>query len=134
MEEELQLQLANFQACIENRDERLARSVLDEGYALMLVVPQPAVVPRSRWLEVLPDYVVHSYAVEHVDVDVDGDVAVVLQRVQMEATVLGEDRSGTFVLTDVWRRRPIGWRVWRRHSTPQSAGPMPDAAGPNFGP
>jgi hypothetical protein len=125
MDEELQRQLANFQACIERRDEPLARSVLDEGYALMLVVPQPAVVPRSRWLEVLPDYVVHSYAVKHVEVDVDGDVAVVLQRVQMEATVLGEDRSGMFVLTDVWLRRPIGWRLWRRHSTPHSAGPMP---------
>ena len=28
--------------------------------------------------------------------DVDGDCATILQRVQMQATVMGQDRSGTF--------------------------------------
>lgn len=51
-------------------------------------------MPRSRWLEVLPDYVVHSYRVEERVLDVDGDGAAVVQRVDMEVTVLGEDRSG----------------------------------------
>jgi hypothetical protein len=45
----------------------------------------------------------------------------------MSATVLGEDRSGTFIITDVWRHRSDGWRVWRRHSTPMFAGDMPGA-------
>jgi hypothetical protein len=42
----------------------------------------------------------------------------------MKATVLGEDRSGLFVISDVWRRGEQGWRVWRRHSTPLSAGAL----------
>ena len=125
MDEDLRGQLAAFEACVRDRDQALAESVLDAGYALQLVEPTPAIVPRSRWLEMLPDYLVHDYEVEHLEVDVDGDVAAVLQRVQMRATVLGADRSGTFALTDVWRRRPEGWRLWRRHSTPLTAGPMP---------
>jgi ketosteroid isomerase-like protein len=116
-----------FDACVLGRDQELAATVLDADYALVLVEPSAAVVPRERWLEMLPDYVVHSYAVEHVEVDADGDTAAVLQRVQMRATVLGVDRSGAFALSDVWRRRSDGWRVWRRHSTPLSAGPMPGA-------
>jgi hypothetical protein len=45
----------------------------------------------------------------------------------MHATVLGEDRSGTLVISDVWRRTAEGWRVWKRHSTPFEAGRMPGA-------
>ena len=110
-----------------DRDREAAESVLDPDYALVLVQPARAVMPRARWLEVLEDYVVHDYAVEEsiLDVDVDGDMATVLHRDRMLATVLGEDRSGTFVITDIWRRTTDGWRVWRRHSTPLSAGNMP---------
>ena len=117
--------MTRFDRCIQERDQAAAEAVLDGDYALVLVQPAQAVIPRSRWLEVLPDYVVHDYAIEHSVVDIDGDLATVLHRDRMSATVLGEDRSGTFVITDIWRRRADGWRVWRRHSTPLSAGTMP---------
>lgn len=85
-------------------------------------------MPRSRWLEVLTGYVVHEWTVEERRLDVDGDrCAALLQRVQARATVLGEDRSGPFVMSDLWRLRDDGWRIWRRHSTPLQAGPMPGA-------
>ncbi len=117
--------MAEFQHCIEARDRAGAEQVLDGDFALMLVTPARAVMSRERWLEVLEDYVVHDYAVEEEIVDEDGDCAVVVHRVRMSATVLGEDRSGVFVISDVWRKRSGGWRVWRRHSTPLSAGPLP---------
>jgi len=123
--DDLREQMTNFDSCVLNRDAALADAVLDDDYMLMLVAPSPALIPRGRWLDVLPDYIVHSYSVQHLDVHIDGDAAAVLQRVDMQATVLGEDRSGVFVITDIWRRRPDGWRVWRRHSTPLQAGPMP---------
>ena len=43
----------------------------------------------------------------------------------MQATMLGEDRSGTFIVSDTWLRTGDEWQVWRRHSTPPQAGPMP---------
>lgn len=42
----------------------MAEEVLHPDYALVLVHPTPAVMPRARWLEVLGDYVVHSYAID----------------------------------------------------------------------
>ena len=125
MTDDLRAAMARFDRCIEERDHAAAEAVLDDEYALVLVQPGRAVMSRARWLEVLADYVVHDYAVEESVVDIDGDLATVLHRDRMRATVLGEDRSGTFVITDTWRRRTDGWRVWRRHSTPLSAGAMP---------
>lgn len=115
-----------WQRSIEERDIQAASGYLDDDYALELVAPQAVVVSRAQWLETLPGYVVSSYSVDERIVDIEGDLAVVLHRARMQATVFGGDRSGTFVITDVWRRREGVWRVWRRHSTPLQAGPMPE--------
>jgi ketosteroid isomerase-like protein len=127
--DDLAARAAAFQCCIEERDAIAAEDLLDDDYALVLVHPAPAVMPRARWIEVLADYVVHDHEVLEsiTDVDPGGDCAAILQRVRQRATVLGGDRSGEFVLTDIWRRRDGQWRIWRRHSTPMAAGEMPGA-------
>lgn len=127
MHEELQAVIRRFQECTATRDRELAEELLDDDYALVLVQPAATVMPRARWLELLDDYIVHSLNVAESVMDVDGDVAVVLHRDEMAATVLGQDRSGTFIITDIWRSRSGSWRLWRRHSTPLAAGQMPGA-------
>jgi hypothetical protein len=69
--------------------------------------------------------VVEAYDVQGQQLDILGTCAAHIQRFEMTATVLGEDRSGTFVVSDVWLRGDDGWRIWRRHSTPLAAGRMP---------
>ncbi|MFN2518854.1 MAG: nuclear transport factor 2 family protein [Jatrophihabitantaceae bacterium] len=125
MSDDLEKAMAEFQRCIAQRDQDGAGRILDEHYALVLVHPIRTEVPRELWLSNLPDYVVHSYDVQERFIDIDGDCAVVLHRANMTATVNGVDRSGLFVISDIWRMRDGRWRVWRRHSTPLSAGPMP---------
>ncbi len=112
---------------VQERDVSDAQDVLHEDYALVLVRPAKAVMTRAQWLELLPDYVVDEWIIREQVIDVDGDVAAVLQRVDMKATVAGQDRSGTFVTSDLWRRVNGGWKVWRRHSTPLSSGELPAA-------
>ena len=116
-----------FQRCIEARDAAAAEQLLDSEFALVLVHPEATIMPRQRWLEVLREYLVHDYEIEERRVDRAGDIAATAERATMRATVLGEDRSGRFVISDVWRRETSGWRIWRRHSTPLSAGRMPGA-------
>lgn len=128
---DLKLQLQRFERCVIERDATLADAVLDDDFALVLVQPNEAVMAKPRWLEVLPDYVVDEWTVQAELLHDDGQgCAAVLQRVQLRATVLGEDRSGLFVISDLWRLRQQGWRVWRRHSTPLAAGSMPGATSP----
>ena len=124
-EAEIERRAEAWQQAIQQRDAGAAAEFLADDFALVIVQPKRAVLPRAQWLALLADYVTTEYEIDEWIVDVDGDLAVVLQRVRMEATVLGADRSGAFILTDVWRREGARWRVWRRHSTPVSAGPMP---------
>jgi ketosteroid isomerase-like protein len=117
---------AAWQVAIETRDLAAADDVLHRDYALVLVVPRPVVMMREEWLRLLPDYVVHGYEIHEQTAHVAGDTAAVLSLATQDATVLGADRSGRFVLSDIWLRDGDGvWRVWRRHSTPASAGEMP---------
>jgi hypothetical protein len=87
--------------------------------------PEPAVMPRAEWLRLLPEYDVPAYEIQHRSVETRASVAVVVQRVDMTGIVAGVDRSGPFVLVDLWVDDGGAWRVWRRHSTPLSAGPLP---------
>ncbi len=119
--------MKNFDEAVQQREHTLAQRVLDEEFALVVAHPAFARVPRARWLEILEHYVVHSYDVEEQHIDQSGDVAAILSRVHMRATVLGEDRSGLFVISDFWRLTNDGWKVWRRHSSPMTAGELPGA-------
>jgi len=114
-----------FQALVQERDRIAAEEILDGDFALVLVHPAAALMPRARWLQVLGDYVVHAYVVEEQFVDESEGLGTVLSRVRMQATVLGQDRSGLFVISDIWRRREDGWKIWRRHSSPLSVGELP---------
>jgi ketosteroid isomerase-like protein len=127
IDEALQAQIAAFERCFRERDEEAAKSVLHDDFALILVHPAAAVMGRVRWLEVLREYVVHQYEVQHQHIDVAGDCAAMLQRVDIRASVMGEQRNGILVISDIWRYDQGEWRVWRRHSTPLSAGRLPGA-------
>jgi ketosteroid isomerase-like protein len=119
--DELLERSALWDAAVRDRDETAANELLAPDFALELVQPLRSVMSREVWLEVLADSVVDKWDVEEQIVDLDGDVAAILQRVRMQATVMGEDRSGVVVLSDLWRRIDGEWRVWRRHSTPLTA-------------
>ena len=124
--DDLAVRSDDFDRVVLSRDRELAAEVLAEDFALVLVHPEPAVVPRSAWIEMLPDYVVHEWEVQEQKIEVRKDLGTVLQRIRMEATVLGQDRSGPFVVSDLWVPVDGVWRVWRRHSTPLMAGRVPD--------
>lgn len=117
--------MAEFDRCVHERDALLAEAVLDPDYALIPTNPALQIVPRPAWLAMLPDYVVHSWEVDDARLDISGALAASVQRVHMRATVLGVDRSGLFIISDVWRRPGDEWFVWRRHSTAISAGEIP---------
>ncbi len=127
MTDDLLDRIATFDRCVldRERDLELIEGLLHPEFALVLVVPQPAVVPRTRWLEMLPDYRVDSWDVQEQYVDQAGPTAAALRTVRLNATVVGEDRSGIFVISDIWLASSAGWQIWRRHSTPLSAGRLP---------
>jgi ketosteroid isomerase-like protein len=106
-------------AAIQRRDAPAMSQFLADGYFLAIAVQgQPlAIVPRESWLRTLEVYVTHSVSLDDHHVHVYGDTAVVIMLYTQQATVAGKDRSGQFLITDIWVRTPAGWRVAERHSS-----------------
>jgi ketosteroid isomerase-like protein len=107
------------------RDQDRAIEQLDDDFNLVVLYPSFARVVRAEWLATLPDYVVSVWHTVSSEWDVQGDLAVHTHLINMEAVVLGRDRSGPFAMTDVWRRVDGRWRVWRRVSTPLNSQEIP---------
>lgn len=121
--DDLSWRVEDFDRSVIERDAELAQSLLADDFALVVTEPSPRTMPRARWLEVLRDYVVSEWTVLDRESYVDAGAALVLSRVDMVATVLGADRSGLFVTSDLWRLHQDGsWYAHRRISTPGSAG------------
>ena len=115
-----------FELAVTTRDHVLAEAVLDQDFELVLSHPsaggdaagrdgsQFSTTTSSR------DGTWGRFRSARID-----DAVIAHFVVHQEAVVLGEDRSGLFAITDVWRTGPDGWRVWKRFSAPMSAGDMP---------
>ena len=105
------------QAIVENDMDRLERIVGQEYTLAANNFPGGRTrLSRQEWMDTLPAYEVHSYKFANVIVHDYEDAAVVLADLGLRATVRGEDRSGSFAVTDVWVKRDGHWQVVARSS------------------
>ena len=106
-------------AAIQRQDVAAMPQFLSDGYFLGIGVAGVGfrIVPRAAWLETLKVYETKAFSIDDAQVHVYGNTAVAFMLVTQEATVKGQDRSGQFVITDVWVKQPAGWRVAERHSS-----------------
>lgn len=75
------------------------------------------IVPRDRWLRNLKNYVVQSYTIDEIKVNVYKNTAIALMLFTQKATSYGQDRSAQFVLTDIWVKKGKSWLIAERHSS-----------------
>jgi ketosteroid isomerase-like protein len=105
------------QAVVENDTETLERIVGQEYTLAANNFPGGRTrLDRQEWMATVPAYEVHSYEIADVVVHDYEDAAVVLADLELGATVRGEDRSGSFAVTDVWIKRGGRWQVVARSS------------------
>ncbi len=117
---------------IQSQDLAQTRQFLADGYFLAVAVQgRPLqIVPREEWLENLRFYKIHSYTIDDMKVSVYGDTAVVVMLYTQKATVgrTPRDRSGQFLITDMWVKQKDGWRIAERHSSRPEQSPTPQPA------
>ena len=105
------------QAILDNDMDKLERFVGQEYTLAANNFPGGRTrLSRQEWMATVPAYEVHSYEFANVIVNTYEDAAVVLADLELRATVLGEDRSGSFAVTDVWVKRDDRWQVVARSS------------------
>jgi len=71
---------------------------------------------RAPWFAFLRGYDIERFLFRSIEVKAYGDVAVALVEYEQTALRDGEPRSGSFLITDVWRRTNDGWQVVTRSS------------------
>jgi len=109
----------SFAEAIKSRDTVQAKKLQAETYFLAVGIKgQPLrIVPRNRWLLNLQRYVVESYSIDDIKVNVYGNTAVALLLFTQKATTGEGDRSAQFVLTDIWVKEGNTWLIAERHSS-----------------
>jgi ketosteroid isomerase-like protein len=73
---------------------------------------------REEWLDDWSGpYVIDDWRYEEIEIELYGNTAVLSSRYSQTARHDGDDRSGSYLVTDVWVRRDGRWQVVRRHAT-----------------
>lgn len=98
--------------------EKLDAMVAEDFSVAIAVQGMPLrVTHRAQWLSVMPSYDIQEMTLDDIRVSLYGDIAVVTLLWTQRAFVQGGERSGTFFITDIWRKTDKGWLVTERHSS-----------------
>ena len=82
-----------------------------------LVTSELWVMPREKWLTAIPVYKCLSFEYKHQEIRDYGNAAIVQSYYSQTATLNGQDRSGDFLITDVWIKQNGNWKVVHRHTS-----------------
>lgn len=100
------------------KDTVALNRILAPDFRLVAVINNEFVtIHRDKWLQMVPVYIPEKVQYHDFDIRVYDKSAVVQSRVEQEASLYGQDRSGTFQVTDVWIKKGDTWQVVHRHTS-----------------
>jgi len=101
-------------AAVTAGDVEAAADLLAEDFVLSSSGGVAPNVSRAQWLQTLPEIETASLTATVEEVRVFDSTAVVRARLVWQATLGQRDLSGTYAITDVFRRDAEDWKVsWR---------------------
>lgn len=101
-----------------DQDRNTIEKILAPEYQLIVSSMPDRPVTREQWIGMLPRYTAEGFKYEKMAVRIFGDTAVVSSLLTpTNAKVDGVDRSFTFFITDLWKKRDGGWQVVGRYSS-----------------
>lgn len=113
-----QLSISWMDAWLHNDVSYLEKILAPEFRLLTTINGKPSIVSRQQWLSMLPIYIAQSFHYYDFDIRVYDKIALIQSKNDIKATLNGQDRSGTFQLTDIWKKNDKEeWQVIHRHST-----------------
>jgi ketosteroid isomerase-like protein len=119
VEAELRALLQRWAEAVRDRDIRFLERLLAPEFTLTTGRRPRPVRGREEYLEITESrYVVEEFEFERVEVLDYGDAAVLRSRYRQRGNMDGEDRTQTFLITDVFVRRDGRWLAVSRHVSP----------------
>jgi limonene-1,2-epoxide hydrolase len=108
-----------FMEAVRDRDLEWLEEHLGAKFTLTTGRPNAPVRGRAEWLAVTRDrYVIEDFAFEELDVIELGSVGVVRSRYRQRGSMDGDDRTQTFLMTDVWAELDGRRQLVTRHVSP----------------
>lgn len=114
-----------------NRDKRELKALTSGNFRMVISSKPPVILDARSWLEAAATrYLCKSYRFGEIYARNIGSVAVFATRVELEATMDGEDWSGEMWVTDLWRKSKLrrNWHMMERIvSRPEEGAQVPAA-------
>lgn len=99
------------------RDAKALKAVTGRNFMLLMGATKPMILDARSWVEAATTrYLCSSYRFGDIYVRDLGGVAVFASQLDLQATLDDVDWSGSFWITDVWKKGRIrrGWRLAQR--------------------
>lgn len=99
------------------RDTRVLKALTSSNFRLVISSKPPAMLDARSWLDAAATrYLCQGYHFGEVYVRDIGSAAVFGTRIELQATMDGEDWSGDVWVTDIWRKTKLrrSWRMIER--------------------
>jgi hypothetical protein len=110
-----------------NGDMRALKGITAKNFVLLTGSKPPTILDRPSWLEAAANrYLASSYRFGDMYVREVGGVATFSAVLELKATLDGKDASGTFWVTDLWRKgrlRRSNWKLVQRVVSKTDADP-----------
>jgi ketosteroid isomerase-like protein len=105
--------------------DALNRFMADE-FTLTSAYSTGNVITKEEFIKNIQSVKQNELSFYNATLGIYGDVAILKARIKDNYTMNGEDRSGDYLITDVWVKRDGRWQIVTRHSSlpmkPQSKG------------
>jgi ketosteroid isomerase-like protein len=119
VEQELAELELRFMAAVRDRDVDFLERHLGREFTLTTGRPGSEIRSRAEWLDITrARYEIESFVFDELEVLPYGDAGVVRSRYRQAARMDGDDRSVSYLITDVWVRRSAQWQLVTRHISP----------------
>jgi hypothetical protein len=102
-----------------DKNEKVAGEIMADDFTLTSAFLMGKTMNKREWLQLaMSGYDCQSFSFDSVKVRMYNKTAVVDSWYHQQATLNGSDRSGNFVITDVWvKQNNSKWQVVSRHSS-----------------
>lgn len=100
---------------LQAQDQELMASILHENFVIS-GMDRPAYpdLNKEEFLETMPKQIIPWQEIEHIKVNIDGNVAKSVVNISMMKTYAGKDHSGDYEVYSVWVREDGRWLLLNR--------------------
>jgi hypothetical protein len=123
----LRQRITDYPGVAATGDPEATAVYLADDFSIVFVHPARQIVSKDEWLALIGEIETRNYRIVEETLTVHpAGFATHHVLVQMDTTMRGVVRAGSFAMTDVWKLDVDGvWRLWQRHSVPLGASTLP---------